>query len=323
MTPLARHKVAPDTWCIDTGLYRPQHTACYLVADGGELAFIDSGSANNVPGLLALLAELGYHPEQVRYVMPTHVHLDHAGGAGALLAACPQASLVTHERGAPHLIDPTRLQAGATTVYGEAGFQRTFGSLVPAPAERVIAAADGQRFPLGGRQIRFADTPGHANHHGCLLDERDGLWFTGDTFGLSYPEFDRHGEPLLLATTTPVAFDPDAWLASLDTLLAADPAGMCLTHFGRLDRPAARVQALRDNIRAHAELALQEEADDTPGRDARLQQAVAGLLLGLARRHAPDMAAARAAELLALDITLNAQGLQVWLARRARIAAGS
>jgi glyoxylase-like metal-dependent hydrolase (beta-lactamase superfamily II) len=320
MTSLAHHTVAPGIWCIDTGLYRPGHTACYLIEDRGELAFVDTGSSNNVPGLLAVLDSLGFAPEQVRYVMPTHVHLDHAGGAGALMAACPDATLVTHERGAPHMIDPARLQAGATAVYGEAEFVRQFGELLPVPAERVTAAADDQLFTLGGRRIRFADTPGHANHHGCFLDESAQVWFTGDTFGLSYREFDRGGRPLLLATTTPVAFDPDAWLASLDRLMAARPAGMCLTHFGRIDHPERVVDALRRNILAHAELALAEEPREPQGRESRLTDAVAGLLLGRALDHAPDLTRERALALLALDIELNAQGLHIWLKRRAKAA---
>jgi glyoxylase-like metal-dependent hydrolase (beta-lactamase superfamily II) len=323
MPELDYHLVARDIWCIDTALYRPGHTACYLIADHGELAFIDSGSSNNVPDLLTVLQTLGFAPDQVRYVMPTHVHLDHAGGAGALMAACPQASLVTHARGAPHMIDPAKLQAGATAVYGAAEFARRFGALVPVPAERVIAATDDQGFPLGERQLRFADTPGHANHHGCLLDESSRLWFTGDTFGLSYREFDRDGVPLLLATTTPVAFDPDAWLASLDKLMAAEPRGMCLTHFGRLDHPQQWVAALRDNIFAHAELALAEELHGEEGRAERLQQAVTQLLLGQATRHQPALSTEQARALLALDIELNAQGLHVWLKRRAKAAAAS
>jgi glyoxylase-like metal-dependent hydrolase (beta-lactamase superfamily II) len=320
MHPLPHHQVSAGIWCIDTGLYRPTHTACYLIEDRGELAFVDAGSSNNVPGLLGVLDELGFTPGQVRYVMPTHVHLDHAGGAGALMAACPDATLVTHARGAPHMIDPARLQAGASAVYGEAEFARCFGALVPVPAERVVAAVDGQVFHLGGRRIGFADTPGHANHHGCFFDETARVWFTGDTFGLSYREFDRGGRPLLLATTTPVAFDPDAWLASLDRLMAEQPAGMCLTHFGRIDHPERLVEALRTNILAHADLALAEAQGAEAGRAARLTEAVAGLLIELARAQAPDLPASRARELLALDIELNAQGLEIWLKRRAKAA---
>lgn len=323
MAILDHQPVTTDIWCIDTGLYRPRHTACYLIADRGELAFIDSGSSNNVPGLLALLDRLGFQPQQVRYVMPTHVHLDHAGGAGALMAACPNATLVTHERGVPHMVDPTRLQAGASAVYGEQAFQATFGTLVPVPAERVIAAGDGQTFQLGARRIAFADTPGHANHHGCFFDEPSRLWFTGDTFGLSYREFDRDGEPLVLATTTPVAFDPDAWLASIDKLLAAAPTGMCLTHFGAVHQPQQLASQLRDSIRAHAQLAVSEQTHEEPGRAERLRRGVAELLLSEVHAHRPDLPAAVAHRLLALDIELNAQGLEIWLKRRAKAKAAA
>jgi glyoxylase-like metal-dependent hydrolase (beta-lactamase superfamily II) len=320
MSSLVRHIVGPGICCIDTGLYRPRHTACYLVEDSDELAFIDCGSSNNVAGLLDVLQALGFRPEQVRYVMPTHVHLDHAGGAGALMAACPNATLVTHERGAPHMIDPSKLQAGATAVYGEHAFEQTFGNLVPVPTERVVAARDEQCFALGARRLRFADTPGHANHHGCLFDEDSRIWFTGDTFGLSYREFDADDRPMVLATTTPVAFDPDAWLASLDKLMAAEPAAMCLTHFGRVDQPATLVTQLRDSIQAHAGLALAEEPNGETGRARRLQQAVEALLLDQVQRHQPGMDVDQARQLLALDIELNAQGLHVWLKRRAKAA---
>jgi glyoxylase-like metal-dependent hydrolase (beta-lactamase superfamily II) len=320
---LDHQAVTPNVWCIDTGLYRPRHTACYLIADRGELAFVDSGSSNNVPGLLAVLDRLGFQPQQVRYVMPTHVHLDHAGGAGALMAACPNATLVTHERGIPHMVDPTRLQAGASAVYGEQAFQATFGTLMPVPAARAIAARDGQTFQLGTRRIAFADTPGHANHHGCFFDEPSRLWFTGDTFGLSYREFDRDGDPLVLATTTPVAFDPDAWLASIDRLLAAAPTGMCLTHFGSVRQPQLLANQLRDSVQAHAQLAVREEAHEEPGRAERLRHGVTELLLSRVRAHRPDLSAAVVHRLLDMDIELNAQGLAVWLKRRAKAAAAT
>lgn len=323
MPALACEAIDDGTWCVDTGLYRLGHTACYLIADDGELAIVDCGSSNNIPDLIETLIELGYTAEQVRYVMPTHVHLDHAGGAGALMAACPNATLVTHARGAPHLIDPTRLQEGATAVYGEEGFEQAFGSLIPVRGERVVAAADGARYALGRRHICFADTPGHANHHGCFFDERTALWFTGDTFGLSYREFDTDAGPLLLATTTPVAFNPDAWQRSLDKLMAAEPAGMCLTHFGRIVNPVAACRDLRRNITAHATIALADEDRSDEGRAKRLRQAVADLLLDAAVGHQPAMPREQAARLLALDIDLNAQGLHIWLTRRAKAAAST
>lgn len=318
MNTLSTQTLDEQLYCIDTGLYRPSHTACYLIEDAGELAVIDSGTSNNIPALLETIRQLGFTAEAVRYVMPTHVHLDHAGGAGALLAACPNASLVTHHKGARHMIDPTKLQAGATAVYGEAAFLRDYGTLTPAPESRVIAAHDDDRFKLGTREILFADTPGHANHHGCFLDARTRTWFTGDTFGLSYREFDHQGRPLVIATTTPVAFDPQAWMNSLDRLMSVEPQAMCVTHFGRLARPEELVDSLKASIQAHVDIALVEESREEDGREQRLIAAVSDLLTQQALSHNPDMDESQARQLLSLDAGLNAQGLAVWLQRRAK-----
>lgn len=321
MTEATFEQIDDGIYCIDTGLYRPGHTAAYLLRSGDRLAFIDTGAATSVPRLLEVVGRLGLGPEAVRYVMPTHVHLDHAGGAGSLMAACPDATLVTHHKGVPHMIDPSKLQKGATAVYGEKEFQRLFGDLQPIAADRVIAADEGDRFQLGEREIRFVATPGHANHHGCLFDQTSRTLFTGDTFGLSYREFDSDVGPWVIATTTPVAFDPEAWQDSLDRMMALEPRAACPTHFGRLAEPRELVDGLRASIEAHRQLALAEEAEGgEAGRDQRLRAAVDRLLVEGARRHQPAIPAERARELLQLDIDLNAQGLHVWLQRRAKAA---
>lgn len=309
--------IGHDSYLIDTGLYGPQHAACYLIADHGELAIIDTGTQHSLPRVLAAITAAGATPEQVRYVMPTHVHLDHAGGAGQLMRVCPNAKLVTHHKGLPHMIDPGKLQAGATAVYGEAAFLRDFGELVPVAEQRSHAATDLETFALGRRTLQFLDTPGHANHHGSLFDQTSGYLYTGDTFGLGYRQFTHKGEPLLLATTTPVAFDPDAWFDSLDRMMALNPSACCVTHFGRIDAPLSRVDGLRESIRAHVDVALAEEARDPQGRDQRLHDAVEHLLVDTATRHC-GLDADTAAEILESDIELNAQGLGVWLVRRAK-----
>ncbi len=311
-------EVADSVYRIETGLYRHGLAACYLVRGGDRLAFVDTGTAYTTPHLLDFIAELGLTPGHVDYVMPTHVHLDHGGGSGDLIAACPNARLVVHPKGAPHLIDPARLIAGASAVYGAEAFVADYKHLVPVPAERVIAAADGQAFDLGGRTLVFIDTPGHANHHGCIWDPHTRGCFTGDTFGISYREFDQAESPWLFAPSTPVAFDPDAWLASLDKLMALNPQAMYLTHYGRVDDPAGRVDAVRESIRALTEIALAEEGNLDPGRPARLKDAVRRHLIESAQAHGVDMDHGRIAELLTLDTDLNAQGLEVWLQRRAR-----
>ncbi len=306
------------TWCLDTWLNRPGHTACYLVRNGDELAFIDCGAATSVPGLLRALESLKLQPEQVRYILPTHVHLDHAGGAGELLAACPNATLATHHKGLPHLVDPSKLQQGAMAVYGTAAFEALFGKLRPAPEARCRALRDGDTLELGNARLGFLDTPGHANHHGCFFDERNGNLYTGDTFGLRYAELDHAQQPFLLATTTPVAFDPDVWSDSLDRMMALAPRRACLTHFGPLETPTRWIKLLRESLEMHVKIALKEESNPEEGRETRLRQALEAEVLARLEQHNPEISRSAARQLLEIDLQLNAQGLTVWLARRAR-----
>jgi glyoxylase-like metal-dependent hydrolase (beta-lactamase superfamily II) len=219
------------------------------------------------------------------------------------------------------MTDPAKLTAGAIAVYGEEAFDRDFGALVPVPEERVVVADDGMVIDLAGRLLTFIDTPGHANHHGCIFDERSGGFFTGDTFGISYRELDTADGPMLFAPTTPVAFDPDAWQGSLDKILAFNPRAVYLTHYGRVDHPQALEDDLRRSIRELAELALREEVRGTEGRLDRLKAGVADHLVAQARHHGCPLEEARVRELLAVDTELNAQGLEVWLVRRAKKAA--
>lgn len=314
--PEGHQGLGHHTHLVDIGLYRPGLAACYLVRHGDELALVDCGTRHSTPAVLQTIRALGASPEQVRWIIPTHVHLDHASGAGQLMAACRNAQLVVHPKGYPHMIDPSRLQAGAMAVYGEQAFLRDFGELQPIDESRAIAAEDGADFDLGGQALKFIHTPGHANHHGCIFDTASGYLFTGDTFGLGYQEF-AVDSPYLVATTSPVAFDPDAWFASLEHMLALQPDAVCLTHFSKHESPASLAPMLRASIQAHVDIALAEEFNEAPGRAERLREAVDSLLVGGAMQHAgTDELTAR--RLLSGDIELNAQGLEVWLERRAK-----
>ncbi|WP_456448338.1 MBL fold metallo-hydrolase [Thiolapillus sp.] len=313
------HTTGTDCWRLDTALNRPRHTACYLLHDAGELALIDTGTSHNIPALLGTLRELGFAASQVRWILPTHVHLDHAGGAGALLAACDNATLATHYRGLPHMIAPEKLEQGAMAVYGEAFYSRAFGTIVPAPEERCQALKDGDQLSLGRHQLLFIDTPGHANHHGCFFHESKSNLYTGDTFGLHYDALDHQGEPWIMATTTPVAFDPERWLNSLDKMMALAPRRACLTHFGPLEDPVRWQGLLRESIQDHVDIALDEESRHGPdGRQQRLAEALMDKALSRLRKQNPDLDPALAKRLLADDIKLNSQGLEVWLSRRAK-----
>ncbi len=299
---------------IDTGYLRPGLAACYLIRHGDQAAFVDTGTSHTVPGLLALLEALGIPRRQLRYVMPTHVHLDHAGGAGELMRHLPEATLVAHPRGARHLIDPARLTAGALAVYGDEAFRRHFGELVPIPEARVLVAEDGLRLDLAGRELLILDTPGHALHHYSVFDEVSCGFFTGDTFGLSYRELDGDRGPYVFPTTTPVQFDPQAWHRSLDRYLAHAPERMFLTHFGMVDDVPRLVADLHRGIDRLAEIAQRNR--DVPDRHARILADMAKYLVTDALRHNPALSPERIQEIFALDLELNAQGLEVWLERR-------
>ncbi|MBX3606386.1 MAG: MBL fold metallo-hydrolase [Piscinibacter sp.] len=304
---------------IDTGFHRDHFDASYLIVENGRAAFVDTGTNFAVPRLLGALAALGLAPEDVDHVIPTHVHLDHAGGVGLLMTHLPAATAWVHPRGARHLIDPSALVTGATAVYGEAEMARSYGQIVGVPAGRVRETADGMTIDLAGRPLLAIDTPGHARHHHCLWDARSRGWFTGDTFGLSYREFDTARGPWLLPTTTPVQFEPAALRASVQRLLSYDPTCMYLTHFSRVGDVARLGADLLAQL--DAMVALGRALRDAPDRHAALQRGLLDLYVERVARHGCSFTRERIAELLAIDIELNAQGMGIWLDKEREKAA--
>jgi glyoxylase-like metal-dependent hydrolase (beta-lactamase superfamily II) len=309
---------------LDAGYLRPGLAAIHLIVEQGCVAVVDTGTNHSVPTVLAELQALGLSPDSVDYVIVTHVHLDHAGAAGALMQACPHARLVAHPSGARHLIDPAKLVAGSKAVYGQDTFQRLYGDIVPVPQERVIEAPDNHRLDFRGRVLTFLDTPGHARHHFCIHDARSESVFTGDTFGISYREFDvgsdvggeEEARPFVFPTTTPVQFDPMALHGSIDRILALEPEAAFLTHYGRITNLEALAPQLHELIDEWCELALAAEGDGD-ARRAALEAALEKSLMQRLRAHGCELEEATCRDLLANDVYLNAQGLLVWRDRQA------
>ncbi len=296
---------------IDTGFFRPNFDAAFLVIENARAAFIDVGTNYAVPRLLEALAENDLDVGDVDHVILTHVHLDHAGGTGALMAKLPNARAVIHPRGAPHMIDPSRLIAGATAVYGAEEIARSYGALQPVDAARVDIADDNFIVDLAGRPLLCIDSPGHARHHMVIHDAKSSAFFTGDTFGLSYREFDTERGPYILPTTSPVQFEPEALHASIDRMLSFDPTQMFLTHFGRVTDVPRCAADLHTQIDRMVEIACAhaQEAD----RHERIKDALGALYVGRAMAHGCALSSAEVRELLAMDIELNAQGLEIWV----------
>ena len=302
---------------IDTGFHRPRFDAAYLIVENGRGAFLDCGTSLALPAMLAGVSQAGLTPADIDWLILTHVHLDHAGGAGALLQHLSNARVVVHPRGAPHMIDPTKLIAGATAVYGEEEMERSYGTIVPVPAQRVDIAHDGHIVDLAGRKLVCLDTPGHAQHHLCLWDETSRSVFTGDTFGISYRELDSPTGIFIFPTTTPVQFDPEALMASIARLVALEPERAFITHFGAIEQIPHNARSLIEQIDAMAQGAL--VLIDAPDRHAALIAMLDALYVPRAVAHS-GLAESAVRDLLAMDIELNAQGLGVWLDRQARRA---
>jgi glyoxylase-like metal-dependent hydrolase (beta-lactamase superfamily II) len=302
-------------YAIDTGFERPRFDAAYLVLEQGRAAFIDTGTNFAVPRLLDALRALAVAPGDVDWVIPTHVHLDHAGGLGLLMQSLPNARVAVHPRGERHVIDPSALYAGATAVYGEAEMARSYGAPVGVDRARVLATHDGTTVTLAQRPLQVAHTPGHALHHHCLWDERSRTWFTGDTFGLSYPELVSSRGRWITPTAAPVQFEPPSLKVSVSRLIERHPAALCVTHYGRVAYADHLGPLLLEQIDELA--AIGQRLRDADDRHRRLCDALRTMYeRRLAAHGFSDVPTAMRS--LQMDIELNAQGVACWLDRESR-----
>ena len=299
--------------CIDTMYSHVGHTACYLVVHNGCAAFIDTGTGNTVPYLLKILEIKGIPIDKVEYVAPTHVHLDHAGGAGLLMSKLPNANLVIHPRGARHMTDPSKLIISAMAVYGEKKFKRNFGEIIPIDEKRIIVAEDKTTLVLAGRKLTFLDTPGHARHHFCIYDETSKSFFSGDTFGLSYRQLDDENGAFILPTTSPVQFDPNAWQESLTRILSYNPENIYITHFGKVTEISHLAGELCNDISQYAKIA--QSYAGMKNRKEKIYDALRGYLQARLNERYNTANVETQMDFLESDLRLNAAGLDVWVER--------
>ena len=298
---------------IDADFHREHMAGCYLVEAGQEAAFVEVGTNTSTPRLMKVLEHRGWKPEDVSYVIVTHAHLDHAGGAGSLMQLLPNATLLAHPYAARHMIDPARLEAGSRMVYGDELYEKIYGVLVPVDEARVRIMNDDTSIDFGNRRLRFIDTPGHARHHFCIHDSLTNGWFTGDTFGISYREFDTANGAFLFPTTTPIQFDPDDLRASVRRLLEVQPEYMYLTHYGRVGELPRLAGMMFDGIDVMAEIGERYRHDNL--RRQKIETALTEWLLDGLEKHGVTLDRDTCLALLESDIQLNARGLEYWLDR--------
>lgn len=262
-------------------------TAILPAADGVTL--IDPGPTSCLPILERGLRDRGLTLRDVRSLLLTHIHLDHAGASGSIVERVPAVKVYVHERGAPHMIDPAKLLASVTRLWGDQ-MDSVWGAFLPVPAGQVMVLKGGERLSLAGTGIRVAYTPGHAKHHVSFLDEHSGMAYVGDTAGV------RVGGDYLIAPTPPPDIDIDAWQESLNTIEAWQPVSLFLTHFGPVSPARAHLARFRTTIASAAETAREMIASG--GADEELARRFSEWMRQDLRKVLPE-SEARAAELAA------------------------
>jgi len=299
---------------IDTEYARPLQDASHLIVEGGRAAFVDTGVNSSVPLLIDALAQQNLDVGDVDLVFLTHVHLDHAGGAGLLMQHLPNASCVIHRYGAPHMIDPAKLIAGTEAIYGEERTRTMYGNIEPIDAGRVLIPEDGQWLALNGRALQAIYTEGHARHHHVLNDPQSKGVFTGDSFGVSYRELDTAEGEFIIPTSTPVQFDPVAAHKAVDRIMACEPEQVYLTHYSRVRNLDRLATDMHKGIDAYVAMAREHQGDENRPdalRTSMFEYFVAGL-----EDHGYKGDPERLHTILDIDAELNAQGLDVWLNRQ-------
>jgi glyoxylase-like metal-dependent hydrolase (beta-lactamase superfamily II) len=306
-------QVADGITAIDTFMGgRERYTAAYLL-DAARPTLVETGPGTSVEPVAAALEHLGIEPNALAHIVLTHIHLDHAGGVGQLARRFPHATVWVHERGAPHLADPSRLVASATRVWGEREMQEFFLPVEPVASSRIEALRDGDTIDMADRTLAVIDTPGHASHHVALVDSRTGAVFTGDALGIHVPDL-----PVLRPATPPPEFDLERYVASIDRIKAASASILLFAHFGPLRDVDATCDLAIRRVRdwaAVVEDALRETED--PEELASRLEATALDDIETGAEATLDLEVLEDRLRLLSSIRMNAQGLaRYWQRRR-------
>lgn len=322
-------KQADGVYLVETHYLKQEGFAsCYVVVENGELAIVETNTNHAVPFLLQAIKDLGYEPGQVKYVILTHIHLDHAGGAGLLMKQLPNAQLVVHARGRKHMINPEKLIEGVKAVYGEEKYREFYGDILPIDKNRVQAISwtpgtdetpelDVNKLNLGGRELELFDAPGHAKHHMFIFDPTTRSVFSGDAFGISYPRFTFSNFRLMFPSTSPVQFEPDEALKTYQKIINLEPSRILLTHYGCITDIAGAHSQLKEWINFSVTAAEKRYAEGNREKDlyAILYRDIEERFDRIFRTARGSARTDKEKEFLFLDADLNAQGLAHYITK--------
>jgi len=299
-------------YTIDAHYVQPKLVAIHLIRSEDRIAIVDTGTFHSVSQVEKALHELDLNYSHVDYVILTHIHLDHAGGAGKLMQLCENAQLIVHPKGARHMSEPQRLIDGTIAVYGEEKFKEFYGEIIPVDKSRVIEPKDSETIELAGRALTFLDSPGHANHHHCILDSQTNSVFTGDTLGVCYQALRNGDDAYLLLSTTPVQFNPDAMHASIDKIMSYKPDCLYLTHYSAIKPSATMIAGLHEQIEDFVLMTKHCANDDDRLFEKTLEQEILNYTVQRCQNLLPEIDNEVIRKWVSLDIKLNVQGLVFW-----------
>lgn len=299
-------------YTIDAHYVRDNLAAVYLIHEGNEAAIVETANLHSLPHVEAKLAQVGLDNDSVKYIFLTHIHLDHAGGAGAYMAKFPHAKLVVHPRGAKHMINPSVLEQSVIGVYGEEFVSKMYGKLQPIDQDRLLVATDSLELMLGNRQIICRHTPGHANHHIAIFDKKANAVFTGDVFGVCYPELvNKVGDRFIFPTTTPVNFDPGLMHQSIDLIKDSGVDMFYPTHFGGVSDVVKYAEILHRMVDDF--VAIAKTCSNLPAPTEKICAKLDDYLWIKAQKFGMILDRKQFQQSVGMDNQINAQGLAHWL----------
>ena len=300
-----------NIFCFDANYIRQKFAAIHFINQNNKLLIIDTATNHSAKKFLNALHTMNISPEFVEWIILTHVHLDHSGGAGLLMKMCPNARLAVHSRGARHMINPENLWASVVSVYGKEEAEKQYGKLIPVDENRVVVVGEGEVISFQDRRLQIFDAPGHANHHIIIFDEESKSFFTGDAFGIAYPELASEDEEFIFISSTPTQFEPVKFDTTIKKIIKKKPKSCFLTHFSKIMNIEKNGHELLKQLDEYVTI-TQQARNNHESQQERIRKGLFELLYKKLKKTNMNISKRDFGNLLSLDLSLNAQGLEYW-----------
>ena len=300
-----------NIFCFDANYIRKRFAAIHFINQNNKILIVDTATNHSAKRFLNALQTMNISPECVEWIVLTHVHLDHAGGAGFLMRMCPNARLAVHPRGARHMVNPEKLWASVVSVYGKEDAEKQYGELIPVDENRVIAVGEGEVISFQNRKLQIFESPGHANHHIVIFDEESKSFFTGDAFGIAYPELTSTDGEFILISSTPTQFEPVKFDTTIKKIMEQKPKSCFLTHFSKIMNIEKNGYELLKQLDEYVSI-TQQASNNCESQQDQIKRKLFELLYKKLEKTNLNISKNKFGNLLSLDLSLNAQGLEYW-----------